>query len=352
MPSDVESTEEEKPTPSAGGLWVLAEQRSGQLKEVSLELVSEGRTLADKLGEQLSAVVVGSDIAGLAEPLVHLGADKVWLLDSPLLAAYCPEPYTDALVQLIEANGPAIVLTGDTSISQDLAPRLAARLKTGLVTECTALSLDQEGLLSPTKPSYGGKASSTVVCPEARPQIVTVKPGIMDMGVPDPSRTAEVVKITPHFGGQFKTRVVDFIKADPKTVSISEAEFIVAGGGGAGSAENWQLIEELAEVLGASLAASRVAVDAGWVTSDRQIGQTGKTVSPRLYIACGISGAIQHTMGMKDSKLIIAINRDRNAPIFKLADVKVIGDLMEIVPAMAHHLRELTKSRQDLPGIG
>jgi len=352
MPSDVEPSKEEKPPPSGGGVWVLAEQRGGQLQEVSLELVSEGRRLADKLGEQLGAVVVGSDIAGLAPPLVHLGADMVWLLDSPSLAAYCPELYTDALVQLIEANRPAMVLAGDTSISQDLAPRLAARLKTGLVTECTALSLDEEGLLSQTKPSYGGKASSNVVCPEARPQIATVKPGIMDMGVPDSSRTAEVVKITPQFSGELKTRVVDFIKADPKTVSLGEAELIVAGGGGAGSAENWQLIEELAEALGASLAATRVAVDAGWITSDRQIGQTGKTVSPRLYIACGISGAIQHTMGMKDSKLIIAINKDRNAPIFKLADVKVIGDVVEIVPAITHRLSELAKSSQDSQGVG
>lgn len=337
--------------PSDGGVWVLAEQRAGQLQEVSLELVSEGRKLADKLGEQLCAVIAGSDIAELAQPLVHLGADKVWLVDSPLLASYCPELYTDALVQLMEANCPAIVLSGDTAIGQDLAPRLAARMKTGLVTECTALSLDQEGLVSQTKPSYGGKASSTVVCPKARPQMATVKPGIMDIGVPDPSRTAEVVRITPEFSGEFKTRVLDFIKADPKTVSITEAESIVAGGGGAGKVENWQLIEELAEALGASLAASRVAVDAGWVTSDRQIGQTGKTVSPRLYIGCGISGAIQHTMGMKDSKLIIAINKDRNAPIFKLADVKVVGDLLEIVPAITQQLHELASGSQDSQGV-
>lgn len=330
--------------PSGGEIWVLAEQRRGRLQDVSLELVSEGRKLADELGEQLGAVIVGSDIAELAEPLVHLGADKVWLLDSPLLADYRPEFYTDALVQLIEANRPAIVLAGDTSIGQDLAPRLAARLKTGLVTECTGLSLDGSGLVSQTKPSYGGKASSIVICPEARPQMATVKPGIMDIGEPDTSRTAEVVKITPEFDGEPKTRVVDFIKADPKTVSLIEADIIVSGGGGVGSAENWHLIEELAEVLGSSVAASRVAVDAGWITSDRQVGQTGKTVGPRLYLACGISGAIQHTMGMKDSKLIIAINKDRNAPIFKLADVKVIGDLLEILPAIIQQLRGPTEN--------
>ena len=337
--------------PSEGGVWVLAEQREGRLQEVSLELVSEGRKLADKLGEQLGAVIVGSDIAELAQPLVHLGADKVWLLDSPLLATYCPEFYTDALAHLIEANHPTIVLAGDTSIGQDLAPRLAARLKTGLVTECTALSLDEEGLVVLTKPSYGGKASSIVVCPKARPQMATVKPGIMDTGTPDPSLTAEVVKLTPECRSKLKTKVVGFIKADPKTVSLSEVESIVAGGGGVGSADNWRLIEELAEELGASVAASRIAVDAEWITSDKQVGQTGKTVSPRLYIACGISGAIQHTMGMKDAKLIIAINKDRNAQIFKLADIGIVGDLMDTVPAIIQLLRELKNSSLDSPGV-
>ena len=335
-----------------GGVCVLAEQREGQLQEVSLELVSEGRKLADKLGERLGAVVIGSDIAKLAQPLVHLGADKVWLLDSPLLADYCPEFYTDALVRLIEANRPAIVLSGDTCIGRDLAPRLAARLKTGLVTECTTITLDQEGLVLHTKPSYEGKVSSTVVCLKARPQMATVMPGVMDTGVPDPSRTAEVVKLTPECNGRLRIKVVGFTKADPKTVSLSEAESIVAGGGGVGSADNWRLIEELAEELVASVAASRIAVDAEWVTSDRQVGQTGKTVSPRLYVACGISGALQHTMGMKDSRLIVAINKDRNAPIFKVADVGIIGDLHEVVPAIIQHLRELKNSSTDSPGAG
>jgi len=338
--------------PYEGEIWVVAEQRGGQLQEVSLELVSEGRKLADRLGQRLGAVVVGSDIAELAQPLVHLGADKVWLLDNHLLADYCPEFYSDALVPLIEANCPSMVLSGDTSIGRDLAPRLAARLKAGLVTECTALSLDQEGLLLHTKPSYEGKASSTVVCLKASLQMATIKPGVMDIGVPDPSRTAEVVKLTPECNGKLKTKVVGFIKADPKTVSLGEAESIVAGGGGVGSADKWPLIEELANELGASVAASRVAVDAEWVTSDRQVGQTGKTVSPRLYVACGISGAMQHTMGMKDSKLIVAINTDRNALIFKVADVGIVGDLKEIVPAIIQHLRELKNSSLDSPGAG
>jgi len=337
---------------SQGDVWVIAEQREGQLEEVSLELVSEGRKLSDKLTRHLNAIVVGSDIAELAQSLIHLGADRVWLLDSPLLATYSPELYTDALVPLIEANSPGIVLAGDTSIGRDLAPRLAARLKVGLVTGCTAVSLNQEGLLLHTKPCYEGKASSTVICPEARPQMATIKPGIMDSAVPDQSRTAEIVKLTPQCSGQLKTKVVDFIKADPKTVSLKEAEIIITGGGGIGNAENWYLIEELAELLGASVAASRVAVDAQWATSDRQVGQTGKTVNPRLYVACGVSGAIQHTMGMKDSKLIIAINTDRNAPIFKVADVGIIGDLKEVVPVVVKHLRDLKKSCLDSPEAG
>ena len=350
MPSDLEANQEYILTQPSEGVWVLTEQSGGQLHDISLEMVSEGRKLADKLSMPLGAVVAGSNINKLAEPLAQHGADKVWLLDSPNLATYNAELYTDALACLIERNHPDIVLSGDTSIGKDLAPKLAARLKTGLVTECTALSLNEEGLIVLTKPSYSGKASSTVVFHKARPQMATIKPGIMDIGIPDPSRTAEVVKIANGFNGKAKTKVIDFIKADPKTVNITEAELIVAGGGGAGNFENWKLVEEMADAMGASLAGSRIAVDAGWITSNRQVGQTGKTVSPRLYIACGISGAIQHTMGMKDSKVIIAINKDRNAAIFKLADVKVIGDMVEIVPEITQQLLELKRSSQGSQG--
>lgn len=327
------------------GVWVIAEQRGGKLQDVSLELVSEGKKVADKLPAKLNAVLAGSDIAELAPILAHHGADKVWLLDSPALADYCPEFYTDALTDLIQANQPSLVLCGHTSIGQDLAPRLAARLQTGLVTSCTSLSVEKGGVIAYTKPSYGDKASTNIVFARGKPQVASIKPGIMDIATPNTKRTAEVMPVTPQFNREPKAKVVNFIKADPKTVSLTEAEVIVSGGGGVGGAENWHLIEELAEVLGASVAASRVAVDGGWVKSERQVGQTGKTVSPRLYIACGISGAIQHTMGMKDSKLIIAINKDRNAPIFKLADVKVVGDLRQLLPAITDQVRELTKSR-------
>lgn len=331
--------------PSEGAIWVIAEQRGGKLQDVSLELISEGCRLADKLKVQLDAIIIGSNIKELAPPLVQRGADKVWLLDNPSLANYCPEFYTDALVELIKANQPSLVLFGHSSIGRDLAPRIAARQRTGLVTGCTSITVEKGGLVY-SKPSYGEKASSNVICPKARPQVVTVKPGVLDIASPNPKRTAEIVQVTPQFSGEPKIKVVDFIKADPKTVSLTEAEVIIAGGGGVGGANNWHVIEELADALESSVAASRVAVDAGWVKSERQVGQTGKTVNPRLYVACGISGAIQHTMGMKDSKLIIAINKDRNAPIFKLADVKVIGDLLEIVPAITAKIREIRKSRE------
>jgi electron transfer flavoprotein alpha subunit len=331
--------------PSIGGVWVIVEQRGGKLQDVSLELVSEGKKVADKLPAKVSAVLLGNNIAELVPILAHHGADRVWVLDSPALADYCPELYTDALTDLIQANQPTLVLCGHTAIGQDLAPRLAARLKTGLVTGCTSLSVEKGGIIAYTKPSYGDKASANIVFAKGQPEVASIKPGVMDIAAPNTRRTAEVIPVTPQFSSEPKTKVVNFIKADPKTVSLTEAEVIVAGGGGVGGAENWHLIEELADALGCSVAASRVAVDAGWVKSERQVGQTGKTVGPRLYIACGISGAIQHTMGMKDSKLIVAINKDRNAPIFKLADVKVVGDLRQLLPAITSEVRELTKKR-------
>jgi electron transfer flavoprotein alpha subunit len=330
---------------SSDGVWVIAEQRGGKLQDVSLELVSEGRKVADRLPAKLNAVLLGTNITGLAPILAHHGADRVWLLDSSSLADYCPEFYTDALADLIRANQPNVVLCGHTSMGRDLAPRLAARLKTGLATGCTSLSVEKGGVIACTKPSYGDKASTNIVFGKGKPQVLSIKPGIMDIATPNTERTAEVIPVTPQFNREPKAKVVNFIKADPKTVSLTEAEVIVSGGGGLGGAENWHLIEELAEALGASVAASRVAVDAGWVKSERQVGQTGKTVSPRLYIACGISGAIQHTMGMKDSKLIVAINKDRRAPIFKLADVKVVGDLRQLLPAITSRIRELASSQ-------
>jgi electron transfer flavoprotein alpha subunit len=327
------------------GIWVIVEQRGGKLQDVSLEAVSVGRKLADKLSAKVSAVLLGSNISELVPILAHHGADKVCLLDSPTVADYCPEFYTDALSDLIQVNQPTLVLCGHTSVGQDLAPRLAARLKTGLVTRCTSLSVENDQAITCIKPSYGDKASTRIVFAKGVTQIASIEPGAMEIAIPDTKRIAEVIPITAKFINEPKAKVVNFIKGNPKTVSITEAEVIVSGGAGVGSVDNWHLIEELAEALGASVSASRPAVDIGCVTPERQVGLSGKTVSPRLYIACGISGSLQHTMGMKGSKMIIAVNKDRSAPMVKMSDVKVVGDLLQLLPVITSHIREYTQNR-------
>lgn len=333
--------------PANKGIWVLAEQREGELQEISLELMGEGRKISDELGEELCAVVLGNNIEGLAAPLAQHGADKIYLIDSPWLASYSGEPYADVLSNLIRDKAPRAVLCGATSIGGDLAPRLAARLKTGLVSNCVALKLGDDGLLLQTKPTYGGKVHSTIICPNARPQIATVGPGILKIKSVNIPEKAEIIKVAPRFSSQRqRTKTAGVIKADPKTIDLSEAEIIVAGGRGVGSAENFKIIEELADVLGGCVAGSRMAVDAGWVPSDKLVGQTGVTVTPRLYVACGISGALHHTLGMKDSRTIVAINTDGNAPIFKLADLGIIGNLLDVVPTIVEQLRELSRQSE------
>jgi len=323
------------------GVWVFIELQEGEIRDVSLELLSEGRKIAGKVGEEVCAVVIGSNIQEQTDRLAHYGADRIYVVENPLCQSYSAELYTQILVTLSREQKPKIVLCGATSIGKDLAPRVAARLQTGLGSDCTSLDLTEEGLLVQTKLAYGGRVSATITCPSTSPQIVTVRPGVMEMESPNTSLEAEVIRVTPQFGGiEPRSRVVDFIRADPRTISLSEADIIVAGGGGAGSREDFRLIEELAEVLGGTVGASRVPVDEGWVPFDKQIGQTGKTVEPNLYIACGISGTIYHTMGMKDSKVIVAINKDRSAPIFKIADMGIVGDLLEVVPAIISLLRE------------
>jgi electron transfer flavoprotein alpha subunit len=315
------------------------------LQDVSLEVMSEGRRIAEKLGEELCVVLVGSNIRDLADSLAFHGADKVYLVDTPLLSEYCSELYVQVISALISGRGPNIVLCGATWIGRDLAARLAARLKTGLVSDCVSLNLSEEGLLLQTKPAYGGKVHVTVICPTARPQIATVRPGTMEIRRPRIAKRAELIKLSPELDTtQRRTKVVGFLHADPKTISVDEAEIIVAGGGGVGSAEGFEMLAELADVLGGSLAGSRVPVDKGWIPSERQIGQTGKTVAPKLYIACGISGSIYHNMGMRDSRLVVSINKDRNAPIFKISDVCLVGDLLEIVPAIIRQLRGTEQS--------
>lgn len=321
-------------------VWIFVEFREGEIRDVSLELLSEGRRIAGKMGESVCAIVIGGEIsAQQTDKLAHFGADRIYLVENQ--PTYSVELYTEILAGIVVEQKPRVIFCGATAMGKDLAPRLAARLKTGLGSDCTGIDLTEDSLLLQTKLVYGGRASAEFTLLKSSPQIVTIRPGVMELEKPNTSLNAEVIRLNPKVSGvKHQNKVIDFIKADLKTISLSEADIIVAGGGGAGNRENFCLIKELAEVLEGTVGASRVPVDEGWMPFDRQIGQTGKTVEPNLYFACGISGAIYHTMGMKDSKVIVAINKDRSAPIFKLADLGIVGDLVEIVPAIITLLRE------------
>lgn len=321
---------------------VLAEHEEGQIEAASLETLSCGRQLADGLGGRVVAVVAGSDSRELAGLLASYGADEVFLLDSPLLLEYSAELYVEALSGLIKDKNPDVFLCGATVIGRDLAPRVAARLSTGLVSECISLAINQEGQLSGTKLTHGGMISSTILCPASRPQMATVKPGIMTMARQDAARKAEIKIITPELcRSESRLRLKGVARADPDKISLDEADIIVAGGKGIASRENFQLLEEMAGQLGGIVAGSLGAIDAGWLPRKKLIGQTGTTVAPKLYIACGISGSVYHILGMRDSGFVIAINKDRNAPIFKVADMSIIGDATEIVSAIIEKLRGL-----------
>ena len=330
---------------SAKGVWLIAEHKQGRLEDISLQLASGGRQLADKLGENVHVIVVGSNNREFADTLASYGADEVYFLDSPLLLTYSAELYVEALSELFKDKNAGVVLCGNTLVGRDLAPRLAARLKTGLVSGCIALEIDSEGSLLQTKPTYGGKVYTKLICPIDKLQLVTINPGVMEIQKSGIVKSPKIISIAPRFAGvEPRMKTTSLIKGDPKTIDVEEAEIIVAVGRGLGNASNLPLLEELAEVLGASIAASLPAVDAGWVSSGRQVGQTGKTVASRLYIACGISGSPYHTLGMKDSETVIAINTDRHAPIFKLADLGIVGDMLEVVRAITNRLKEVVKS--------
>jgi len=334
------------------GVWVLVEWQDEEPLKVSLELLSEGLKIGESLGEPVCTVVVGYNIPKRVYEVADCGAETIYLLEDPLLAVYQPEFYADALSSLVERERPKLILCGDTLLGRDIAPRLAAKLGTGLITDCVDIKLDESGVFYFTKPIHSGKVAATFICPRARPQMVTMKPGVKEASNQSASGQAKVVRATSGLSNDgSRVRVTGFLKGDPRALSLQEADIIVAGGRGVGSAQNFRLLEELADVLGATIAASRMAVDAGWVPKDKLVGQTGKTVAPKLYIACGISGASQHVLGMKDSGTIVAINSDPQAPIFKVADVKIAGDLLRVVPALTSKLRELAK-RADVKGAG
>lgn len=324
------------------GVWVFAEQREGQLQKVSLELLGEGRKIADKLGSKLTALLIGNKVQNLVEDLSRHGADEVLVVDAPELEHYTTDGYTKAICELANAKKPNIIFIGATFIGRDLGPRVAARLETGLTADCTSLDVDVEsGDLLATRPAFGGNLMATIVCPDHRPQMATVRPGVFEK-LPLGENDATVENIEIKFNSNdIRTKIVKIIKEHKDIVDISEANVLVAGGRGIGSEENFKMLKELAEVMNGSIAASRAAVEKGWVDKDYQVGQTGKTVRPNIYVACGISGAIQHAAGMQDSDMIIAINKDANAPIMKIADYAIVGDVNKVVPEFIAQLKAM-----------
>ncbi|KKC30377.1 electron transfer flavoprotein subunit alpha [Caldanaerobacter subterraneus subsp. pacificus DSM 12653] len=276
-------------------IWVFVEQREQKLMNVSLEILGEARRLADKKGVKACAVLVGYEVKGLAEELIKYGADVVYVIDHSLLKNYTTDAYTKVICDLANSLKPEVVLYGATYIGRDLAPRIAARMRTGLTADCTALDIDENGLLLQIRPAFGGNLIATIICPERRPQMATIRPGVMKKALMDEGRRGEVIEIKPVIEEKdIRTEIISIIKEARQKVNLEEADIIVSGGRGVGGPEGFKLIEELAEVLGGVVGASRAAVEAGWISSDHQVGQTGKTVRPKLYIACGISGAIQH----------------------------------------------------------
>jgi electron transfer flavoprotein alpha subunit len=317
---------------------VIAEIRDRALKKVSFELMGEGKRIADQLGSSVETVALGSEIANLVAPLGHYGAEKIFVADDSALANYTPEGYSNVLADLIKETKPAVVLLGATTQGKDLAPRLAARLAVGLASDCTGFEV-QDGELLITRPIYAGKAIARVK-EASRPYMATVRPNIFTPPEPDSSLTAPVETI-PVDTGEIRAKAIEMIKAAGERVELTEADIIVSGGRGLKGPENFPLIEELASALGAAVGASRAAVDAGWKDHSYQVGQTGKVVTPTLYIACGISGAIQHLAGMKTSRYILAVNKDPDAPIFKVADYGIVGDLFKVVPVLTEEFKRM-----------
>lgn len=324
------------------GVWVFAEQREGELQKVSLELLGEGRKIADKLGVKLTALLLGNNIKSLADTLGRHGADEVLVAESSLLQHYTTDGYTKVICDLANERKPGIIFIGATFIGRDLGPRVAARLTTGLTADCTVLDVDVEKAdLLATRPAFGGNLMATIACPDHRPQMATVRPGVFSK-LPDEERNFTVEEVEVKLEeSDIRTKIVEIVKEGKEIVDISEANFIVSGGRGVGSKENFAILEELAEALGGTVAGSRAAVENGWIERDYQVGQTGKTVRPTIYIACGISGAIQHVAGMQESDMIIAINKDASAPIMKTADYAIVGDLLKVVPEMTAQVKEL-----------
>ncbi|MGE5841070.1 MAG: FAD-binding protein [Deltaproteobacteria bacterium] len=317
------------------GVWVFAEQREGQLNKVSLELLGKAQELGAALGQSVSAVLLGDGVASLTETLIEYRAETVYLVEHKALREYRTNAYTQVIEELVRQYKPNILLMGATHLGRDLAPRVSRRVGVGLTADCTELSIDpKEGILLQTRPAFGGNVMATIANRYSRPQMATVRPGVMEAHKKPGAKGTVVKHEVSLVEKQIGTRVVQLVKEKRKKANLSEAKVIVAGGRGVGDASGFKILEELGAVLGGEVAGTRVAVEEGWIPADRQVGQTGQSVRPELYVACGISGAIQHRAGMMNSRYIIAVNKDPRAPIFQVADWGIVGDLHEVVPEM------------------
>jgi electron transfer flavoprotein alpha subunit len=323
------------------GVWIFAEQREGKLVAVGLELLGEGRKLADIRKTELCAVLFGATEAE-AKELLAWGADKVYHSSDPMLEKFNDEPYAQMFALLINQYKPEIVLAGGSALGRSFIPRVAGKVKTGLTADCTALEIDEEsGNLLQIRPAFGGNIMATILCPNHRPQMATVRPKVMKKGVYDAGRKGEIIKV-PVSGLVSRTKVVEIVQESADCmVNLHEAEVIVSGGRGLNGPKGFAMLKELAALLGGALGASRAAVDEGWIPYRHQVGQTGKTVGPKIYVACGISGAVQHLVGMQSSDIIIAINKNPDAPIFNVATFGIVGDLYEVVPMLISKIKEV-----------
>lgn len=323
------------------GVYVFAEQREGVIQNIAFELLSKARELADVLGEEVCALLGGENMEEGANELIAAGADRVLYMNHPELNDYLTEPYAQALAQVIRERKPSIVLIGATTIGRDLGPRVSARVETGLTADCTSLEIseDDDKNLMMTRPAFGGNLMATIVCKEHRPQMSTVRPGVMRQKPRDYNRKGTVEPITIAFRPEkFRVKLLETVKQEKNMIDIAEANILVSGGRGVGNREGFDKLQALAESIHAEVSSSRAMVDAGFVGHERQVGQTGKTVRPDIYFAIGISGAIQHLAGMEDSEYIIAINKDKYAPIFSVADLGIVGDLNKIIPILTRKL--------------
>ncbi len=322
-------------------VWVFIEHKRGRIANVSLELLGEGRKLADALGYKLSGMLLGEGVEECAREAIKYGADKIYLTESPILKDYRTDPYTAGAVYLIKQYKPEIVIFGATTQGRDFAGTIATTIYTGLTADCTGLDIDPETkLLRQTRPAFGGNIMATILCQRHRPQMATVRPKVFAMPEKDDSRTGEIIREQLPIGeDKVRTKILEFLQV-AETVNMVDAEVIVSGGRGVSGSENFAVIRELADVLGGAVGASRAAVDAGWIPYEHQVGQTGRTVRPKIYIACGISGSIQHQAGMKTSDIIVAINKDPEAPIFKIATYGIVGDLFQAVPKLTQEFKK------------